>query len=71
MAARSGATTKELMRRMGHSTPRAAPIYQHASDERDQAIAEHLEAAIVAAKRAARPAIVELPRDIRAMDAGS
>ena len=71
MAARSGATTKELMRWMGHRTPRATLTYQHATDERDQAIAEHLEAATVAAGRSARPAIVELPRDMRAMDAGS
>jgi integrase len=31
MAAVSGATTRELMRRMGHSSQRAALIYQHAA----------------------------------------
>jgi integrase len=40
MAAVSGATTRELMHRMGHSSSRAAPIYQHATEDRDLAIAE-------------------------------
>ncbi|MFL6137441.1 MAG: tyrosine-type recombinase/integrase [Frankiaceae bacterium] len=40
MAAVSGATTRELMRRMGHSSQRAALIYQHATEDRDLAIAE-------------------------------
>lgn len=39
MAAISGATIKELMARLGHSTPAAAMIYQHATRERDKAIA--------------------------------
>jgi len=30
------------MARMGHSSPRAALIYQHATEERDVAIAEGL-----------------------------
>jgi len=33
---------KELMIRMGHANPRAALIYQHATAERDKAIAEAL-----------------------------
>jgi integrase len=41
-AAYTGATTKELMARLGHSSPRAAMIYQHATRERDQAIADGL-----------------------------
>ncbi len=44
LAAATGATTKELMRRLGHSTPAAALIYQHAADERDGEIARALEA---------------------------
>jgi integrase len=40
MAAVSGATTRELMRRMGHSSQRAALIYQHATEDRDLTIAE-------------------------------
>lgn len=42
LAAMSGASTRELMRRMGHGSMRAAMIYQHASDERDRAIADRL-----------------------------
>jgi integrase len=42
LAARTGATTKELMARLGHASPRAAMIYQHATDERDRVIAERL-----------------------------
>jgi Phage integrase family len=52
LAARSGASTRELMRRMGHSTVRAALIYQHATDDRDQAIAKALNALIEAEKLA-------------------
>jgi integrase len=40
MAAEAGATTRELMRRMGHSSVRAAMIYLHATDQRDRAIAD-------------------------------
>ena len=42
LAAGTGASTKELMARMGHASARAALIYQHASDERDVLIAERL-----------------------------
>lgn len=68
MAARAGATTKELMARMGHSTPRAALIYQHASDERDHALAAKLDEAIAEAQRDDRTVVeLKLPRDGRAM----
>jgi hypothetical protein len=40
LAAVSGATTRELMHRIGHSSFRAALIYQHATADRDHAIAE-------------------------------
>ncbi len=33
---------KELMARLGHSSTRAALMYQHASRDRDQAIADAL-----------------------------
>jgi integrase len=39
LAASAGATTKELMHRMGHGSMRAALIYQHATSERDQEVA--------------------------------
>ncbi|MCZ0999008.1 tyrosine-type recombinase/integrase [Streptomyces mirabilis] len=40
LAASTGASTRELMARMGHSTARAALIYQHASADRDRLIAD-------------------------------
>jgi integrase len=42
LAAVSGATLKELRSRLGHSTPSAAMIYQHAAADRDKVIAEAL-----------------------------
>ncbi|MEY2472956.1 MAG: hypothetical protein QOK28_2285 [Actinomycetota bacterium] len=44
LAARTGATTKELMARLGHASPRAAMIYQHATADRDEHIAAGLAA---------------------------
>ena len=41
-SAQTGATLKEVMARIGHSSTRAAMIYQHATRERDQAIATAL-----------------------------
>jgi integrase len=49
-SAQSGATLKEVMARIGHSSTRAAMIYQHATRERDQAIAAALDALIDAAR---------------------
>lgn len=42
-----GITTKELMARIGHASPRAALIYQHATRERDRAVASYLDEQIV------------------------
>ena len=39
------------MRRMGHSTVRAAMIYQHANEDRDHEIADGIEQRIEEAKR--------------------
>src|SRR4029077_7162762 len=38
----AGANLRELMDRMGHSTARAATVYLHGGDERQQAIADEL-----------------------------
>jgi integrase len=54
-SAQSGATLKELMARIGHSSTRAAMIYQHASRDRDDAIAAALDALIVEARKQATP----------------
>ena len=43
IAAQTGATLKELMRRIGHSTEKAALNYQHAAAGRDQEIASALD----------------------------
>ena len=51
MARIPGVTTKELMARIGHASPRAALIYQHATEERDRAVADVLEAQIGAVQR--------------------
>lgn len=39
LTAEQGASLRELMERMGHSSTRAALIYLHATRERDEAIA--------------------------------
>ena len=44
LSAATGASTKELMTRIGHSSSRAALLYQHATRERDEAIAAGLDA---------------------------
>lgn len=46
LAAATGASLKELMARMGHASVRAALIYQHATSERDQKIADGMDAEI-------------------------
>lgn len=46
LAAQTGASTRELMQRMGHSTVRAALIYQHATDARSRQLADRLDALI-------------------------
>jgi integrase len=43
LAASTGATTKELMHRLGHASPAAALVYQHAVSERDSEIARALD----------------------------
>ncbi|MBB2745198.1 UNVERIFIED_ORG: integrase [Microbispora rosea subsp. rosea] len=43
LAASTGASLRELMDRMGHSSTRAAIIYQHATDERRHQVAKQLD----------------------------
>jgi integrase len=54
LAAATGASLRELMQRMGHSSSRAAMIYQHASRDRDEAIAAAMGTALSAAREDAR-----------------
>lgn len=49
LAAQTGATTKELMARLGHASPAAAMVYQHATADRDRLIADGLTAMTVEA----------------------
>jgi integrase len=46
LASTAGASTRELMTRMGHSSSRAALIYQHMTSDRDRAVADRLGAMI-------------------------
>lgn len=55
-----GITTKELMARIGHASPRAALIYQHATEERDRAIASYLEEIVAASRPSQRADVVAL-----------
>ncbi|MGI8751055.1 MAG: tyrosine-type recombinase/integrase, partial [Acidimicrobiales bacterium] len=59
LAAATGASTRELMARMGHASPRAALIYQHATADRDAAIAAAL-SDLVAGKGTAPGRVVPL-----------
>jgi integrase len=62
LAAASGASLKELMTRMGHASPRAALIYQHATENRDEAIAAALSETIRRSPRVRRTPVIELRR---------
>jgi integrase len=49
-AAASGATIAELMHRAGHTTPDAALRYQHATEDRDAAVARAMASLALPAK---------------------
>ncbi|WP_372433675.1 tyrosine-type recombinase/integrase [Micromonospora coerulea] len=51
LAARTGASTRDLMARMGHDSSQAALIYQHATAEADRAIAQALHEAVRADRK--------------------
>ncbi|MCW2878441.1 MAG: hypothetical protein JWQ95_2541 [Sphaerisporangium sp.] len=48
----TGASLKELMARMGHSSAKAAMVYLHAAKDRDRAIADALGEIVKAGLRA-------------------
>ena len=60
-AAHAGATVRELMDRLGHSTPEIALRYQHATRERDRAIADKLGALLRAVEAQPEPAANVVP----------
>jgi len=51
LSAATGASLKELMARLGHSSVRAAMMYQHATRDRDRAIAQALGALVREVRR--------------------
>ncbi|MFC4072867.1 tyrosine-type recombinase/integrase [Actinoplanes subglobosus] len=56
IAAASGASTRELMHRMGHASMRAALIYRHATSEPDREIAEIMDKRITKIAENGKPA---------------
>lgn len=54
LTANAGANLRELMERMGHSSTRAALIYQHSTSERQRVIADAVGKAAKAALRKAK-----------------
>jgi integrase len=54
LAAQTGASTRELMHRMGHASMRAALIYQHATSERDREIADGIDRRLAARRGTAK-----------------
>jgi len=54
IAAQTGPSTRDLMARMGHDSPQAAMIYQHATAEADRAIADAVQKAIKAEQKKAK-----------------
>ncbi len=67
LAAWTGASTKELMARLGHASPRAALRYQHAAESRDREIAARLNDVFAAVRKIPAPSTA-VPRDGRAME---
>ena len=64
LTADAGASLRELMDRMGHSSTRAALIYQHSSDERQRKLADAVgEAARAALLNITTPSRTHVARD--------
>ncbi len=65
LAASSGASTRELMHRMGHASSQAAIRYQHATAARDAFIAGALDEMVETSRRIARDGrAMEPPEDV-------
>lgn len=62
LAASTGASTRDLMHRMGHASMRAALIYRHATSERDREIAAGMDARIA---KQSRPTGTPMARKIK------
>jgi integrase len=68
LAAQTGATTRELMARLGHATPAAAHRYQHAATRRDTVIAAALDEILGHLQDTAGDDMLPLLRDECGMD---
>jgi integrase len=55
-----GVTTKELMAWIGHGSPRAALIYQHATEERAKVIAAYLDETMSGVERSSTAPVLEI-----------
>lgn len=62
LAASTGAGAKEIMHRLGHASPQAALRYQHATAERDQAIAAGIDDVITLAGETTEARVIPLRR---------
>ena len=63
LAASTGASTKEIMRRLGHATQDAALRYQHATDERDRKLADGIDRLIREAREEPSADVIPLMPD--------
>ncbi|MER5907312.1 tyrosine-type recombinase/integrase [Streptomyces mirabilis] len=61
LASTAGASTRELMTRMGHSSSRAALIYQHMTSDRDRTIADRLGAMTATAGETPQTTVTRAP----------
>lgn len=55
-----GVTTKELMARIGHSSPWAALLHQHPTTERDHAVASYLDDVVASTECSKRAAVLPI-----------
>lgn len=69
-ARKPGVTTKELMARIGHSSWKAALIYQHAAAERDREVADFMDDEIASATRTRKAPVVGLGPGTRGAGVG-
>lgn len=63
LVAAAGASTRELMHRMGHGSMRAALIYQHATSQRDRVLADGLSNLVKTARGTSSEAHEEATRE--------
>lgn len=61
LSTRSGATPKDTMVRAGQSSEKAALIYQHSDDERQEEVAAGLDATVRKARAAAARKVPDEP----------